>query len=76
MPGAAGVVVLCSGEFALPGDEATPVLRGIDGKRAPELYTGTLELAPIAPFDVPLVGDPELEGTLRVEVLFWEPLAP
>lgn len=60
--------MLCSREFELPGDVATPVLRGTDGKRALELYIGTLEVAPIAPFDIPLVADSELEGKLRVVV--------
>lgn len=68
MPDAAEVEVLCSGEFEPPGVVATPVVRGTDGKRALELYTGTLEVAPIAPFDFPLVADSELEGKLRVEV--------
>lgn len=49
--------MLCSGEFKLPGDVATPVL-----------YIGRLEVAPIAPFDVPLVAESELEGKLRVDV--------
>ncbi len=43
---------------------ATPVLRGTDGKRALELYIGPLEVAPIAPFDVPTEAGIELDGKL------------
>ena len=47
---------------------ATPVLKGTDGVMAPVLYRGVLEVAPIAPLDVPPDPEAELEGMLRGEV--------
>lgn len=55
--------------------EATPVLRGTDGVASPVLSgtegeaTGTLEVAPIAPFEVPLAAG--VDEASRVVVLWW-----